>query len=39
MLLINKYFHFFIFQLEKQIEEVAQLFKEIAVLVESQGEN
>ena len=29
---------FSIFQLEKQIEEVAQLFKEIAVLVESQGE-
>ena len=36
--MINNFFYFFIFQLEKQIEEVAQLFKEIAVLVESQGE-
>ena len=28
---------FFTFQLEKQNEEVAYLFKEIAALVESQG--
>ena len=35
---MNEYFYFSTFQLEKQIEEVAQLFKEIAILVECQGE-